>query len=166
MRRVDESGNTYDRLTVISMAGRSNDGQVVWLCQCSCGKTTAVRGRDLRQGHTRSCGCLARELTSKRSAELLRRKSGSDSYAWKGGRTIGCGGYIKVYKPDHPRADSKGYIFEHILVAERLLGEYIPEGYVVHHLNGIRNDNREENLWIFPSQSAHMAHHQTLRNIL
>ena len=41
---------------------------------------------------------------------------------WKGGRVAGKKGYVRVWMPEHPRADSIGYVYEHILVLERSLG--------------------------------------------
>ena len=55
-------------------------------------------------------------------------------------------GYVSVYVPDHPNANKDGYVMKHHLVMEHHIGGYIPEGYVVHHKNGKRNDNRLENL--------------------
>jgi hypothetical protein len=55
-------------------------------------------------------------------------------------------GYIRVYKPDHPRSGINGYVFEHILVWEDNHGVALPEGWTIHHLNGIKDDNRPENL--------------------
>jgi hypothetical protein len=52
-----------------------------------------------------------------------------------------------VYAPEHKNASNWGYVSEHRLVAEKKYGKSI-EGYHVHHLNGIRNDNRQENLVI------------------
>jgi len=56
--------------------------------------------------------------------------------------------------PGHPRAktSSAEYVFEHILVMERLLGRHLDPGETVHHRNGVRHDNRPENLelWIMP----------------
>lgn len=62
-KKIDLIGQRFSRLTVVGEAGRSR-GQVMWECLCDCGKKTAVRGESLRGGHTRSCGCLQREITS------------------------------------------------------------------------------------------------------
>ena len=57
-RSINETGNRYDRLTVIERAGKvGNNPSAVWLCQCDCGKTTTGTGPKLRSGAKRSCGC-------------------------------------------------------------------------------------------------------------
>ena len=64
------------------------------------------------------------------------------------------------WAPEHPRATANGYVREHILVWEEEHGT-LPEGYVVHHLNGIRADNRPENLAGLPragNRSWHLVH--------
>lgn len=55
-------------------------------------------------------------------------------------------GYISIYFPDHPRCSNSGYIMEHVLVMECLIGRHLQENEVVHHINRIRDDNRKENL--------------------
>ena len=52
----------------------------------------------------------------------------------------------RLRAPGHPRAASGPCVFEHILVAEGLLDSYLLEGETVHHRNGVRDDNRPEDL--------------------
>jgi len=71
---------------------------------------------------------------------------------WKGGRVIQKGGYIKIYNPDHPRADKHKYVWEHILIWEQVNNKPLPTGWVIHHLNGIPDDNRSSNLIALPNK--------------
>ena len=56
--RIDESGNVYNRLTVLEYAGNTRAGDSIWLCRCECGTLTKVARGELRKGSTKSCGCL------------------------------------------------------------------------------------------------------------
>ena len=58
-RKINLTGETFGRLTVIREAGRDEHGLVLWECRCECGDTTVVRTSNLRSGNTRSCGCYA-----------------------------------------------------------------------------------------------------------
>lgn len=56
-------------------------------------------------------------------------------------------GYRVIFKPDHPRATiGHGYVFEHIVVWEESHHMPLPDGWIVHHINGIKDDNRPKNL--------------------
>ena len=84
------------------------------------------------------------------------------NFFWGGGRTVDKTGYVRLHKPDHPRA-RRGYVLEHRLVMERRLGRFLEPGEVVHHRNGVRDDNRDENLELFASNGPHMRHEWTGR---
>ena len=68
-------------------------------------------------------------------------------------------GYNVIYMPEHHRSDNTGCVYEHIVVAENKLGRSLNDGECVHHLNEIRNDNREENLIVFKTINDHTAFH-------
>lgn len=74
----DETGNRYGRLVVIKRVCNSKSRSAKWLCRCDCGNETTPNGFQLRNGQTKSCGCLRKELASKRiiktMADGIRRK--------------------------------------------------------------------------------------------
>lgn len=71
-------------------------------------------------------------------------------------------GYISIYFPDHPCSSSDGYIMEHILVMECLIGRHLKPDECVHHINHNRKDNRKENLQLM-TKSEHMSYHSKKR---
>ena len=80
--------------------------------------------------------------------QLLRgeKNSGINNPNYRNGRTQnGPDGYVFILKPEHPKA-KQGYVSEHLLVWEQSHGKQLPKGWLIHHLNGIKNDNRPENL--------------------
>lgn len=69
-------------------------------------------------------------------------RRGEKSYNWHGGTRKTAKGYKQVLMPGHPRADSSGYVMEHIAVWERETGVAVPPGFCIHHLNSDKSDNR------------------------
>ena len=91
-----------------------------------------------------ACGCGS-IITERDNQNRLRRYrsghlSGENHYNWKGGRKYDHEGYV------HVRIRNKKYRREHIVVMERALGRPLTKDEIVHHKNGVRDDNRLENL--------------------
>lgn len=80
---------------------------------------------------------------------------------WRGGRRK-VRDYVAILAPDHPRA-SRGYVLEHIIVAERALGRALPASAVVHHINDVGSENDADNLVICESQGYHLLIHARRR---
>ena len=92
------------------------------------------------------------------------KQVGDKNYFWTGGRYKCVHGYIHVWKPDHLNCTKKGYVREHRLVMEEHLGRLLEKREIVHHINGIRDDNRIENLQLFNSRNEHDRFHMNIRN--
>lgn len=106
--------------------------------------------------------CMKNNGISARST-AKRNQYGEKNDSWRGGRYIDDAGYVHVKQDGHPRAKTcGGYVMEHILVAERILGRPINRTEVVHHINGIKNDNRPDNLAVMTG-STHRSYHMLVR---
>lgn len=64
---IDETGNVYNKLTVIRRVRVEDENYAYWLCQCKCGNTAVIRGTHLRSGNNQSCGCYQQDNRSKYS---------------------------------------------------------------------------------------------------
>lgn len=72
-------------------------------------------------------------------------------------------GYIYIYRPEHPNASSKGLIPEHRYVMSEHMGRPLLDHENVHHRNGIRDDNKIENLELW---STHQPYGQRVSDKL
>ena len=76
-KAIDLTGQIFNRLTVNHRAENSKDGRATWSCTCECGKTNiVVKGKDLRSGNTKSCGCLTSEAGKDKTKNLTGRTFG------------------------------------------------------------------------------------------
>jgi len=129
-------GMRVGRLVVIEFVESVKNYGVKWKCKCDCGNEVNVFRKDLtkKQNPTRSCGCLV--------ADVNREKfGGSNNRLWKGGE---------------PTVDGKGYLTfrhgelrgvkQHRYIYEQHYGIKLLPHQNIHHINGIRTDNRIENL--------------------
>ena len=119
-------------------------------CLCGCGKLIKSRGSN-RQArfYAKGHGNFERGF-----------KKGQIPHNWKG-KTHSQGYVFISGHYDHPR-NHGGRVFEHILVMEKKLGRQIGLDEIVHHKNGIRTDNRLENLEIM-IRGEHQRYHNNLR---
>ena len=81
-------------------------------------------------------------------------------------KKININGYIAYYYPEHPRAYDNGCVYEHILVAEQILGRLLKPEECVHHIDYNKTNNNPDNLMIFKTNSDHMAYHNGVKAIL
>lgn len=127
-------------------------------CQCGCGQKTPIAKRTRHDlGHIRNT-----------PTKYMRGHNGHDfkgpnSPVWKGGIVKHSSGYLMVKMLGHPRANQEGYIWQHTLVAEKILGKFLPPKAVVHHVNGIKDDNRLANLVICENEPYHQMLHRRKR---
>ncbi len=78
---IDLCGKKYGRLTAIARKGINVSGNAIWLCECDCGSNVFVSSNNLRSGHTKSCGCLRKELMTKHGHNR-RNKQTSTYRSW------------------------------------------------------------------------------------
>src|SRR5690348_8962604 len=135
---------------------RSYVGPMVEPKECAgCGRRFQPSSRHLRCPACRSrtiCVCGRPKQAKSATCGSCRTELGSANGNWRGGRTRHKRGYVMVHVPNHPRALSGPYVFEHILVVEEMLGRFLEPFESVHHRNGVKDDNRPENLelWTRP----------------
>ncbi len=116
-------------------------GSYMWLACDSCGKERWVQ---LLKGQPKYSRC---------NSCKMQLRSGKNNPVWNGGSWRDKG-YVIVYVSDNDfffpmathRSNYGGYVFEHRLVVAKTFGRCLHSWEIVHHKNGIRDDNRVENL--------------------
>ena len=79
-------------------------------------------------------------------------------------RSLTQSGYVLLYAPMHKRANTRGYVYEHKVTAEQMIGRPLLENEVVHHKNRVRWDNRKENLEVM-TRKAHSLLHREMERV-
>ena len=130
-------GKKYNKLTIIRLAdkdeNRTKQNRAIhFLCRCECGKELIVNKHTLLNGNIQNC------TPYDKTDKVCEWKEAEPKLVDRG--------YVLIHKPDHPSAMSNNYIREHRYVMEEHLGRQLESTEQVHHKNGIRTDNRLENL--------------------
>lgn len=87
-QKINIIGNKFHRLTVLSEVNpikyKSNNGRKVtismYLCQCECGNQKIINGFKLRNGKTKSCGCLIKEIAQSKIPNMIQKSTKYDPY--------------------------------------------------------------------------------------
>jgi hypothetical protein len=80
MAYIDLTGSKFNRLCVIRKSRADKHRKIVWECLCECGNACFVYTRDLKTGHTKSCGCLKKEVVINRSQKGFFQKQNPAEY--------------------------------------------------------------------------------------
>jgi hypothetical protein len=141
----DMTGQAVSRWTVLRRApNRGHKNQMAfWEVRCECGNISQVSGVTLRNGTSTQCLPCGRAQASQSRA--------GNGKGWITGE-----GYRWMRAADHPNAGKNGTLGEHVFVMSQVLGRPLLKGENVHHKNGVRDDNRPENLelWVTSQPSG------------
>lgn len=144
MKAIDLTGQRFGRLNVISLSPKRSGGHLHWICGCECGNTITVLGYNLRNGNTKSCGCLQKEIAAKRQykhgqtgsrlfvawVHMKQRCSNPNDHAYNyyGGRGIKvCDEWANDFQAFQDWAMSHGYSDKLTIDRIDVNGDYCPE---------------------------------------
>lgn len=128
------------------------NGQVMLACP-GCGQE-----RSVHKYYVATANRLKRVCNQCRYNAQGPKVAGEKNPAYKGIPFTDNDGYVRLWMPEHHRADNSGRVYEHIVVAEAAYGGPITVEYHVHHLNGVKDDNRAENLEVLLASDHHRQH--------
>ena len=98
-RLIDLTGKRFERLIVLERdkSVNSNKG-AYWLCKCDCGNIKSISSHSLRQGLTKSCGCLNKEIISQQKviSDMIGEKFGNLTVIERAETHITAGGQKKI----------------------------------------------------------------------
>ena len=81
MKALDLTGERFGRLLIVSRAENSTRGNSRFNCRCDCGEQRNVASGNLRNGTTKSCGCIRQEMASERRFKHGKTKT-AEHRAW------------------------------------------------------------------------------------
>lgn len=136
---------------------RNRSGKLIWTACAGCGKQRWVQFVGLQPAHHLCPRCAFKVRDIRRDKH----------WNWQGGRRNRTDGYIEVVvdKGDffYPMVKVNGVVLEHRLIMAKHLGRCLQPWEIVHHKNGVKNDNRLENLELQVRQEHGMEHSRGYR---
>ena len=136
--KYTKTGRAYIEQIIKSGKQKGYIGKVYYqIVKClNCGKNNFATDSNIKKGYGIFCNrkCYGNFYTGKKHPN------------WVGGKCKDSHGYIRIYSPSHLNKNKQGYVMEHRLVMEKKIGRLLTKNDIVHHLNGIKDDNRPENL--------------------
>lgn len=130
--------------------GYKTNTLMIWTACPMCGKEKWIRLSEYKKHRRLFCVSCS--------------KSGDSNPGWTGGKLINAKGYVHIWLPKnspyYPMTNGRrGRVLEHRLMMAISLGRCLKDSEVVHHINGIRHDNRLANLELISSRGRHNTHH-------
>jgi hypothetical protein len=172
----DLTAKTCSNECAVSVRAKSRSRGAVFNC-ANCGKETPSIPSQVKRRRFCSVECMFADKQYKE--EQSERTFGENNPMWRGGETGTSDGYIYKKASGHPFSNN-GYVLKHRLVAEEMLRNETPESEflielgehkylspaaIVHHRNGIREDNSKRNLCIMSSSDHTRLHNKTRKEV-
>jgi len=141
--------------------GQHDPGKCIWHACIDCGKKRWVRLRKNKPVNLKCRICNGGKCPNRMS----KMPKADNHWNWQGGNQTAHGYILILLPPDNffsPMTDKRGYIFKHRFIMARHFGRCLQSWEVVHHINGMPDDNRLENLMLL-TKAEHTKLHKELK---
>lgn len=143
---IDLTGNKFNSLLVLGKGSRSNDNRIRWRCRCDCGNETLVPTSHLKNGNTKSCGCLRKRIAS--NMFLKHGHSNDSTYkSWQAMKNRCTNSFTPDYKYYGGRGiklDNSWYNFQNFI---KDMGEKPTPQHTIERIDNNKGYNKQNCKW-------------------